>query len=410
MNSDSFTRYQKPIMLVKEMDYKLQFYAIDNVGNQSRTRTRFYSLDFTPPETTHEILGDHAKVGDEDVLSSRSRIALKSRDMKAGVKEVRYRFQGKQGIYERKPIGMAGIPDGNQRLIYAGEDRVGNKEENVTFNFYLDDVPPVVSHSLIGDQYVSSGTTFVSGRTLVGMSADDNKAGVRRIRYAIGSGGNVTYLDPFSLPNRNGKATFVYRASDNVVNVSGKGEQTVTVDITAPVVKPKFQGEHYFSRKTHYIRRSTFLSLEATDNLSGVKSVGYDLNGAAEAFDRAPFQLYDEGAHHLVFRATDNVNNVSEEERIDLYVDEVAPEIYHHFSVNTTVADQQVYPINSKLYLAATDKESGIRNIFYSINDAAETGFENPLTFSKRQAYNVKIRAIDNVGNVAQSQVSFEIR
>jgi hypothetical protein len=414
LNTASSMQYQQPILLDQEMDYKLVFYALDNVGNKSRERTRLYSLDFTPPVTTHSIVGGHITIEDEDIVSPRSKISLNARDEKAGVKQIRYRFKGEKGIYKKKLLNMSGLKDGVHSLVYAAEDRVENSEENNTFTFYLDSLPPEISYNLLGDQYVKGKTIFVSGYTVVELTAIDNKAGLRRIRYYFPNRVSQTYTSPFGFPWKNGEFKFSFAASDNVLNVSETTKKVVVVDVTPPKVSPKFSGEHYFSRKTHYVRLATTISLPASDNLSGVKDVNYMIDAAS--VDETgisytePFSLDTEGEHTLSYMAVDNVNNESNLSKINLYVDEKSPEIYHHFSVNPTVAEESIYPRKSLLYLAATDKQSGIRDIYYSINNGIEKKSKKPLSFQKSADYMVKIRVIDNVGNISLSQVSFTIR
>lgn len=410
LNSESFVKYTTPLQLREEIDYKLQYYALDNVSNKSRLRTRYYSLDFTPPETTTHIIGPHLALASEDILSPKSRIALKARDMKAGVKQIRYRFKGKRGVYKNKALTMNGLKDGSHALVYASEDRVKNQEENHTYHFYLDSVPPVAMDQLLGDQYKKGKVQYVSGRTVVELSATDNKAGVRRIRYYINGQNKGIYDMPFGFPKRNGKANFTYQASDKVVNINKAITKYVVVDISPPRIKPRFKGEHYFSRETHYVRLTTKIDLPTTDNLSGVRGVAYQIDETPEVFNPGPFTLSTEGEHIVKYQAIDNVNNETEEKSVRLYVDEKAPDIYHHFSVNPTNVALQIYPLKSLLYLAATDKQAGIRDIFYSINGSKEIKYEEPLSFKKKQSYLIKIRAIDNVGNTAVSEVDFEIQ
>ncbi len=414
LNSDQFSKYGQPIQLVEEMDYKLVFYALDNVGNKSKERTRLYALDFTPPETSYKIIGGHVVVEGEDILSPRSKVSLKSRDAKAGVKQIRYRFKGEKGVYKNQPLNMSGLKDGVHSLIYAAEDRVGNAEDNKTFTFYLDSIPPEVSYNLLGDQYVKGNTTFVSGYTVVELTALDNKAGVRRIRYYFPNRVAKTYESPFGFPWKNGEFNFSYASSDKVLNVSQTVKKKVVVDISPPEVTPKFTGEHYFSRKTHYVRLATMISLPGSDNLSGVKGVSYMIDADPETESvisySEPFSLTSEGGHTLSYFAVDNVNNESDLSVINLYVDEKAPEIFYHFSVNPTVPEESIYPRKSLLYLAATDKQSGIRDIYYSINDGKEMKYKKPLSFQKSTDYVVKIRVIDNVGNVSHDQVDFTIQ
>ncbi len=414
LNSDLFTSYNQPIVLSQEQDYALKFYSVDNVGNKSRERLRLYSLDFTPPVSRHKVLGGHVVLGGEDIVSPKSKIQLLSEDPKAGVKSIRYRFKGIRATFKNKLLTMDGLKAGTHSVVYAATDKVNNAEKNKTFSFYLDKVPPSVSFSLLGDQYSRGKNMFVSGFTTVELTATDNKAGVRRIRYYFPNNIARTYTSPFGFPKKNGRFSFSYAASDMVLNASRKVEKTVIVDVSPPKVTPKFKGEHYFSRKTHYVRLSTRISLLTTDNLSGVKTKGYQIGPATDNdkpvnYSR-PFTLPTEGEQIVAFHATDNVNNKNKQNKVTMFVDERPPEIFHHFSVNATVPADNVYPLRSLLYLAATDKQSGIRDIYYRINRGKEIKYKNPLSFSRRTKYTINIRAIDNVGNQSTSQVTFTIR
>jgi hypothetical protein len=360
------------------------------------------------------MVGGFITINGEDIVSPKSKIELESHDARAGVKEIRYRFKGKKGVYDSKLLTMDGLPDGTHSLVYGAEDRVENSEANRTVAFYLDSIPPVVSYALLGDQFIKNKTVYVSGFTTAELTATDNKAGVKTIHYYFPKNEEKAYTSPFGFPKRNGRFDFSYAASDSVNNTGKKVDKSVVVDITPPKVTPKFTGEHYFSRKTHYVRLTTEIALLTTDNLSGIRSMGYAVDPVSDTdpsivYDK-PFNLPTEGEHSLILEATDNVNNKTEKEKVALFVDEKAPEVYHHFSVNSTVPSENVYPLKTLLYLAATDKESGIRDIFYSINKEKEVKYKNPLSFQNRTGYTVNIRSIDNVGNVSSSQVSFTIR
>lgn len=409
LNSNEFSVYGQPVSLEQEIEYALKYYAVDNVGNISKTGMISYSLDFTPPETVQKIMGKHVQVDGLEILAPSARISLKSRDLKAGVKQIRYSFKGEKAVYQKKSLGMKGLKDGPQKIVFAAEDRVENVEQNKTFSFYLDRIRPVVQHALLGDRYESDKKIYVSGRSTVALTAMDNKAGIDQIRYYFKSRKGMIYQQPFIFPAKNGKLTFRYAASDKVGNISKTVKQNVIVDISPPRIRLSFKGEHYYSRKTHYIRSSTEISLPTTDNLSGIQSVSYSLDQSADVMDQKPFNILLEGTHILTYRAVDNVQNRKDDKTISLFVDEKAPELFHLFSVNSTIPNQEVYPLKSLLFLSATDKQAGIRHIFYQINDGEEKKYTKTLLFKERISYQVKIRAVDNVGNISTRQVDFKI-
>lgn len=398
LNAEPMSSYITPLNLVAEGDYILKFYAMDNVSNKTKTVVRYYALDFTPPTTRHITEGYHYA----NILSPAAVIKLRSRDTKAGVAKVLYRFKGKRGTYGDKPLNMKGLKDGEHQLVYAAVDRVKNAESNKVFDFYLDTIPPVVKSELLGDQYKKGKTTFVSGRTLVDLTATDNKAGVRRIRYYMnGRKSGRVYRDTFGFPRKNGVATVSYHASDRVINIGNKIQKKVTVDISAPSIRPHFKGEHYYRRQINYVRSSTKISFITSDNLSGVKSVQYQLDGAGEIEDRKPFSIRQPGMHEVSYDAIDNVNNRSINKTMSVFVDEQAPEIFNHFSVAQNEPGKEIYPLRAKLYLAATDKQSGIRSISYQINGKKWEKYYSAIKFINAGRYTVKIKAVDNVGNIS---------
>ncbi len=410
LDGESYRTYEGPISLTREEDYILKYYALDNVGNRSKEYQKAFSLDFTPPESSYEIVNIYRTPEDEVVLSPRSVISLSSKDNRAGVKGVYYKFGKKVRRFTRGvPIRLTKFSDGPKKLTFFAKDRVGNVEEMKEIPFYLDRKAPNLRFSVDGDQHRRKKTLFVSGRSKGELTATDNKAGVKEIRYYRGKKGKA-YTEPFSFPKRNGKYVFGYSARDNVRNRTKKRYRKVVVDISSPKSKVSFKGPHYYSRKTHYIRKRTKVSLYSSDNLSGIKTRGYTLDGGYEIDYKKSFNIADEGEHILSFHAVDNVNNVADDKKTTLYVDEQAPEIFPHFSVESTVFGEKIYPKKTKLYLAATDEQSGVKTIYYRINKGKERVYNKPLYFAKNRNYRVKIRAIDRVGNVAKSEIKFRVK
>ena len=96
------------------------------------------------------------------------------------------------------------------------------------------------------------------------------------------------------------------------------------------------------------------------------------------------FTLNKDGLHKMTISASDHVNNSSHLTEI-VFVDNVAPEIFHHFSVDpigskkVRIDDYIIYPKEVQVYLAATDKNAGTDKIFYSINGGPEKQYGTPI-------------------------------
>lgn len=408
---DSWQEYMTTINFEKEKDYKLRYYAVDNVGNKSKINTHYFALDFTPPTTNHTVEREHFG----DILSPKSLIVLNGEDIEAGIDQILYQFsveKAKNKQYENTPLTMKGLGNGEHTLIYASIDRVKNVEPSVTYSFYLDRIPPIVSYHLSGDFYAKGKQTYVSSRSAVELTASDNKAGVKEIYFYQDSDKKGTsYTEQFSFPERNGKSVFAYTASDAVGNTSRKETHEVIVDITPPSIRPEFKGAHYFSRNVDYIRRTTELAFSTSDNLSGTKSLAYSLDQTDENYNNnIPFSISTEGYHTIRYYAVDNVNNRTKDKDMILFVDEIQPEVFHHFSVQSNVRNEEIYPLNAFLYLAATDKESGIRKITYQVNNGTVFNYKSAILFNQSGKFTVHVQALDNLGNVSAKNIKFQIQ
>jgi hypothetical protein len=411
LDGESYRPYDGPISLTEERDYLLKYYAIDNVNNRSKEYERRFSLDFTPPESSYAIANIYRAGEDEILLSPKSRITLFSQDLKAGVKSIYYRFGTRTRKYTKDvPIRLSRFSDGPKTLVFYAEDRVGNIEEESELSFYLDSKPPAINFSIDGDQHRRKKKLYVSGRTRVVLTAEDNKSGMGEIRHYSGRGSGKTYSEPFYFPKRNGKNVFAYSATDKVGNRTKKRYRKAFVDISPPSLKVSFKGPHYYSRKTHYIRKDTKVSLRASDRLSGVKRRLYTLDEVYEVDYKKSFSIDEEGEHALSFYAVDNVNNEADSKERTLFVDETGPEISTRFSAGSTQSGRKVYPRKSKLYLMASDEGAGVKRVYYRINKGKRRVYKRPLVFNRAGNFRVKILAVDKLENVSKSEIRFRIK
>jgi len=411
LGGERFRPYDGPISLTEEGDYLLKYYGIDNVNNSSKEYERTFSLDFTPPESGYAMSNIYRSEEDEIILSPKSRITLFSEDPKAGVKRIYYKFGTRTRKYIKGvPIKLSRFSDGPKTLAFYAEDRVGNIEEERELSFYLDSKTPVVNFSIDGDQHRRKKKLYVSGRARVVLTAEDNKSGVGEVRHYSGRGKGKIYSEPVWFPRRNGKYVFAYSATDKVGNRTKKRYRKVYVDISPPGLKVSFKGPHYYSRKTHYIRKSTKVSLRASDRMSGVKRKLYTLDEVYEVGYKKPFSIDEEGEHALSFYAVDNVNNEADSKERTLFVDETGPEISTRFSTGSTQSGRKVYPRKSKLYLEASDEGAGVKRVYYRINKGKRKVYRRSLVFNRPGNFRVKILAVDKLGNVSKSETRFRIK
>lgn len=423
------------IKLDREKEYFVQYYAVDNVGNEEPTQQKTFTIDLTAPQTNYIVKGDQI----DNVISPRSIVSLKAVDELSGVNRISYKLNEDDDLKNySSPLNFASLGDGEHTLHFQATDNVKNKEELNTFSFYLDKMPPIITADILGDRYVVQGKTFFSGRTKLQLEAMDNKAGVKEIYYAVDGTNYQKYEKPFYIPNRPGHHVVNYYAIDNVNNKgSGKYERTVTsmfMDLTGPRLSFNYSGEKFGMNNSIYISPRTKVVLSAQDPESGVQNIDYQIDNTTTETYQKPFSIESEGTHNVTFVGLDNVNNTNEK-TFELIVDATAPTIFTHYSLqpiaeevrilataanpantqNGGTQNQQntnlaVYPKHLTIFLGATDNMVGTDKIFYSINGGTEQLYQTPLNnFPVGKPVKLRIKAVDKLGNVATTEEEFVI-
>ncbi|MEM9024991.1 MAG: hypothetical protein AAGB22_14695, partial [Bacteroidota bacterium] len=226
----------------------------------------------------------------------------------------------------------------------------------------------------------------------------------------------------FPIPNQRGVHTVKYDGMDNVQNLSANKYLPVFMDNVAPSTGIDYKTPQFYHRDTLFINKNTNITLFARDGESGVQKVEYAVDGGAyKPYEK--FTIPGEGYHTITFKSTDRVNNVEQVKTSHCFVDNTAPRIHHHFSIEPIGQRKKggkqlnIYPNYSRLYLGATDKHVGTERILYSINGAPLTDYSSPQTldiselnrFKKKKHYEVRVVARDKLGNEVEEVIEFFI-
>ncbi len=415
INNAPFQEYTQPIPFANEGLYQLSVYSVDNLGNKEDNVTRQFIIDNTPPKSTLTIDGDKH----ESTLSGRSLIILTAKDS-FGIDNIKYQIDSSQLVPYTKPIQTARIKEGVHTLTWFATDRVGNTESKQSFEFFVDKTPPMVFEEIIGNSYMVGDKEFSSGRSQLKVAAVDNKAGVKEIHYSLNNGEFIKYDKPVMLSDIMGTMSIKSFAVDNVNNRSQSGASAEsftmpTIDITGPTLTYKLDGPKFLQRDTMWIGTSTKIHINAKDGEAGVNRIVYSINKSAETSYSAPFTIEQNG-HFLIkctgFDNVDNLNFLS----FEVGVDNVAPEIFWHFSVkphkqitenNETV---DVYSSDVKIFLAATDNLSGAITINYTIDQGKPIAYRNPIEkLTSGKTHTINISVIDKLGNKTEESIKFKI-
>jgi len=425
INSQPYTKYPEPITFNENGEVMLKFYAVDNVGNAEKSKTEKFIIDTQSPISAYKIIGDRYN----DILSARSSIAISAADNGSGVSKIFYKIDNGKELPFTGLISTNFLASGEHTLYFKAIDNVKNIEIEQAYKFEIDKTPPIIVEEVLGDSYFSNGREYSSGRSKVKLTAIDNKAGVKAVYYSLNRGEYLLYEKPFYLSTQQGNISIDYYAVDNVNNKSNADDnasQTSVsgsnsrfnrsfVDLTGPELKHQFIGETYRMRDTIFISPQTKVKLTGHDSESGLNKITYILDKEAEASFATDFQVHNGGLHHVDYFGYDNVSNMNRAD-FEFVVDSEAPEIFAHFSVSPYKMKEidghfvEVYPPQTVLFLAATDKLTGYQQISYSVNNAPAKNYTGIIAdLQKGNLYSIAITAYDKVKNSSKRTLQFFI-
>lgn len=396
--------------------YELKYYSVDNVGNVEQPRTVKFMINKDKPLTNLIVIGPHL----DNIVHSSAKVALKPQDA-FGLKPItKYYIDDQQQRVYSQPISVSNLSEGMHTLYYFSESALKTVEEIKSWDFYIDKTPPMVIDELTGDFIYANGKTYTTSRTLVQLTAIDNKAGVKEIKYSFDGTNWTSYTAPFSLPVDKPNVRIMFFAEDNVgnktskdINQGGQGNTKIfasEMDLTSPIVGIEFIGPLTQHFDTIVISNKTKIKLLGKDYQSGLKTIEYIVNKSEQMLYDKEFCINDQGYTMLNVVASDNVNNISTQEKTFI-VDTTGPEIFVHFSSSQISSNQSIIlPKGVKIFLAATDRYSSVDKITYKINGSELLVYNQPITINNTGKYIFEVVVFDNLQNKTEKKYIFEIR
>ena len=420
LNGEDYKIYNAPIVVNSQGNQEIKYFAVDRVGNAEKPKEKHFSTDISAPKTYYNITG----ISNNEIIATTTKIYLTAEDSLSGVKSIYYKIDDgdyisyKEGTF----IPVAQLSDGDHKLTFYSEDKVGNKEPATTFPFYLDKTAPIIASDVLGDRYMMDDKIFFSGRTKMKLTAIDNKSGVEDIFYSVNGEKFAKYDQPFYLPSVPGIHIVKYFATDKMQNNSDAGTSQyeqykhvvsrIYVDLTGPILSHEIIGDKYKARDTVFISGRTQIKFNSTDKESGAQYISYSINkDPDETKYTEPIHFDSTGFKHVVYYGYDNVNNRNRAE-FEVYVDTEGPEIKYNYSITPKGSreDLDVFPENVMLFLGATDQLVGAKDIYYSLNGAPEKKYSLSVSGVKKNSVNeIQIRAIDYLNNENKLELKFYV-
>lgn len=367
--------------------------------------------DGLPPVVKHKFKGTRPFFNrSKAIIKGDATIELNAYDAVSGVEKVYFSLNGEPFKEYNEPIALTSA--GDYTLRYYSVDKVGNAQTTKVVEFSVDQKPPKSSFIIEGD---SSGEV-ISGRSKIVISAEDEYAGLKSIKYKIDNGKEQIYkYKLFAKYLTEGEHTITYYAEDNVGNIEDRQIKNIYIDKSAPMIIDEIQGDSYIIGGKEYLSGRAKMKLTALDNKAGVKNIFYSTNGVDFEEYKEPFYMPSQtGNMKIVFYAVDNVNNKSASSGAassanrNSYMDLTGPTVKYKFSGKTFSNHDTIYlSPETKIVLAAWDSESGVQKIMYKINNEQEQEYRDPIQVQSAGKSTIQFTGYDNVNNT--NSKSFDV-
>ncbi|MFN0049888.1 MAG: OmpL47-type beta-barrel domain-containing protein [Cytophagales bacterium] len=345
-------------------------------------------------------------------FGSNLKIVMSSQDELCGVENIYYSLNGSEYSAYQDTISLTEA--GDYAIKYYAADKVGNVEKPKVLNVAIDNESPTTELINIGvwNENVASSNAAIK------LKAEDNKAGVRNIIYALDNGREQIYK---GVINTNlldeGTHTFSYFGIDNIGNREEKQDFEFYVDKRAPLITIEAVGDRYKVNGKEFSSGRTKIKLTAIDNKAGVKEIWYSVNASKYKLYDKPFYLDGKGGNRSIkFYAIDNVNNKtlssdgSGQNFGTPYLDLTGPKLNYSYSGPIYNSRDTLFASpKTKIVLAGTDEESGLQKITYKINGGEEIEYTSPFSIAEGGYYEITQTGYDNVNNSNRKEFSLVV-
>ena len=252
----------------------------------------------------------------------------------------------------------------------------------------------------------SKGKIFTNGEYKLKLDPEVKNEFFSHIEYRLDNNEFMNYSDPITLEEEK-TYRFAYRGVDVLGNTEALKSYNITVDRTAPEVEIDFSDNEFKSEDgIIYFKPGVKISARAVDKGSGLNTVILNINMKGNLpFEDSQQEFTEGGVYNLYVRGLDNVYNLSKKKKITFGVDTKKPEV-------KLVGKPGVFAINGKTFckldaqlsIVATDKETGVASVEYSMDNNTWFEYSAPLVVPKVDQYKLYYKASDNAGNISDIQ------
>ncbi|MGQ9457745.1 MAG: OmpL47-type beta-barrel domain-containing protein [Anaerolineae bacterium] len=383
----------------------VEFRALDGAGNLEPTHALTVSIDTVPPTTAVDLAGPLGLMG---WYTGPVTVSFTIQDSTSGPDATHYQVDGGAWGYGLSTV-VSG--DGNHTVLYASEDRAGNREEVDLVTFRIDMTPPTTTYHQEG---VAGDNGWFHSDVTVTLTVTDTASGADRTWYRVDSG---PWQEGTSFVVRGeGQHLVQFRSSDLAGNLEPVQEGAVGIDVTPPLPPINIQ-----TQPASWTRTNAFtVTWTSLSDVSGIAGAYYKLNAEPVTNTDGTLVLTQgdiitgvavpgEGLHDLYLWLRDRAGNTDYRTRNikvrAFALDQTPPTVEHQVLGQMGQGGWYTSPVN--ILLSTVDTLSGPGTSHYRVDGSQWfTGTFFPITDSGR--HQVEFYALDQAGNPS-SVVTIEV-
>jgi hypothetical protein len=368
----------------------VNYWSVDLAGNTEAQKSLTVRVDSDAPTTQITTGG----IGANGWYRGPVQVGLTATDPEVGVNVTMYRVDGGPTMVYGAPFTVSG--EGQHTVLYWSNDKLNHTETQNSTTIRIDSTLPTVQNSFSGPL---GGSGYYIGPVQFTMTGTDNLSGLANIYYRVDGGATLVYSSPFTI-GVDGNHSVDYWSVDVAGNVSGVGTALVKVDVSAPLTQASGSGT---AGTNGWYRSSVQVSLAAADNLSGVQTTFYKVDGGTTKTYTTAFSVSGNGSHTINFWSVDKATNTETMRSLAVNIDSNQPGVTCNVSPGTAAPSSN--PVTITVTGHATDTISGV-----SITDGATFGVvdeygvtqpSGPITLQSNGNYSftLTLPATKNVGD-----------
>jgi hypothetical protein len=388
--------YTAPFSVSYSGEHYLVYWSTDAAGNIEGQLYTTFKIDASAPSTQAAVSG----VSGNGWYRDPAQVTLTASDSLSGVANSYYTVDGGEAQTYTTPFNVSG---GGSRVVnYWSVDGVGNVEAQHTLTVNVDSGAP-------STQLTTGGTAGNNGwyrsAVQVSLTSTDTLSGIANTYYSVDGGAAQVYAGTFTVSG-NARHSVSYWSVDRAGNAEAQRSAAVNIDSASPTTHSALvMGP---PGNNGYFRGAAQMSLGATDDLSGVASTYYRIDGGATQTYSGAFTISGDSIHPIEFWSVDMAGNSTNPFTSMIRIDATAP--LTQAVVSGTAGTNGWYRSPVQIALSAADNLSGVANTFYSVDGGAAQTYTGAFTVLNAGVHTILYWSMDQANNTElQHPLSLQI-